>query len=403
MKLNTKTIAGLKLPDGKVDVIHFDDGMPGFGFRLRRASGDRVLRSWVCQYRNSEGDTRRKLIGSAETLSAEQAKAEAKKVLAEVALGGDPQAAKAAHRQKNVQQSLRAVVGDYLAAKKPLVRARTFAENVRYLTGPHFKPLHAMPVDQITRRDVAGRLTKITAENGAVTATRARSALSAFFAWALGNGLAESNPVIGTFLPSPAKPRERVLHDSELRAIWLASGDDDYGAIIKLLTLTGARRGEVGGMMWSELEGHKWSFPADRTKNKRAHTLPLPPLALSILEKVPRRVDRDHLFGSRSPDGFNRWDVKKGLDKRLSGVGPWTLHDLRRTCATRMADLGVQPHIIEAVLNHYSGHRAGVAGVYNRSPYEREVRAALALWADHIRTLVEGGERRVVAFERPAV
>jgi integrase len=113
---------------------------------------------------------------------------------------------------------------------------------------------------------------------------------------------------------------------------------------------------------------------------------------------VPRRANRDHLFGSRSPSGLSHWYAKDDLDQRLGGIAPWRLHDLRRTCATRMADLGVQPHIIEAVLNHYSGHRAGVAGIYNRSPYEREVRAALALWADHIDSIVTGTERKVVAF-----
>ena len=112
---------------------------------------------------------------------------------------------------------------------------------------------------------------------------------------------------------------------------------------------------------------------------------------------MPQRVGRDHLFGTRSADGLSHWHAKADLDRQLgAAVAPWRLHDLRRTAATRMADLGVQPHIIEAVLNHYSGHRAGVAGIYNRSAYEREVRTALALWADHVRALVDGDGRKIV-------
>jgi integrase len=395
MKLTAKTLPRA-LPEGKNDAIFWDSDLIGFGLRMRAASGGRILRSWICQYRNAAGRTRRKLVGSAVTLTAEQARAEAKKVLAQVALGGDPQGDKTARRQKDVH-NLRGVVDDYLAAKKLQVRVRTHAENVRYLTGPHFRALHAMPVDQVSRRDVAGCLTRITADSGSITAARARSALSAFYAWTLGNGLAESNPVVGTFAPDAGKPRDRVLTDEELVAVWRASGDDSFGTIIKLLILTAARRAEVGGMRWSELlERGSWHLPVARSKNKRARSLPLPPLALSIIEAVPRRADRDQLFGSRSPDGLTHWHAKAELDRRLGEMKPWRLHDLRRTAATRMADLGVQPHIVEVILNHHSGFRSGVSGTYNRSPYEREVKAALALWADHVRALVDGVPSKVV-------
>lgn len=402
MKLTTKTIPRLHLPDGKTDAIYFADDLPGFGLRLR-TSGDRVLRSWVCQYRRG-GATRRLLLGSADVLGVEQAKAAAKKALAAVALGEDPQADKATRRQKDAH-NLRAVIEDYLAAKKGTVRQRTYKEIVRYLTGPHFKPLHSMPVDQVSRKDVAARLTKITAESGSITAVRARGALSGFYVWAMGNGLAESNPIVGTLKPQDAKPRERVLDDSELAAIWRTSGDDAFGKVIRLLILTGCRRAEVGGMQWSEIDIERgvWTIPAARTKTGRQHILPLPPLALDIIESVPERVGRDHLFGTHSPDGLSHWHAKSDLDRRLgAAVKPWRLHDLRRTVATRMADLGVQPHVIEAVLNHQSGHKAGVAGIYNRSSYEREVRAALALWADHVRTLVEGGGPKIMAIRSKA-
>jgi integrase len=159
--------------------------------------------------------------------------------------------------------------------------------------------------------------------------------------------------------------------------------------------LTGARPSEVGGMCWSELnlDAGTWDLPAARSKNHRAHCLRLPVPALAILRQVQvKSRGRDQLFGARASVGFSGWDnAKIALDRRLGDqVGPWQLRDIRRSVATGMADLGIAPHIIEAVLNHYSGHRAGVAGVYNRARYDQEVTTALIRWSAHVMALVEG-------------
>ena len=118
--------------------------------------------------------------------------------------------------------------------------------------------------------------------------------------------------------------------------------------------------------------------------------MPLGPLAIGIIESVPRMVGRDNLFGSRDERGFTGWGLyKQRLDDRLGDrVAPWTLHDIRRTSCTRLADIGVEPHVIEAAVNHHSGHKAGVAGIYNRSRYEHQVKAALVMWDDHLRAML---------------
>jgi integrase len=397
MKLDSKTVAALKL-GGKTDAIHFDEAMPGFGYRLRLGSGGKVLRSWIVQYKRAGADRRIKL-GSAEVLSAEAARAAAKKLLAKVALGEDPARERADRRGKDAL-TMRSQVDEYLTIKARQVRPKTLHSVTRYLTGPYFKPLHAMAIDQVSRKDVASRLVAIARAHSDIVAGRARDTLSAFFVWALQSGLCESNPVIGTPAPKIGKPRERVLNDTELAAIYRSCGDDDYGRILRLLILTGCRRSEIGGLTWSEINFERGTFTvsAERSKNGRPHTLPLMPLALDIIKSVPPLVSRDHLFGARSERGFSGWaEGKQAIDAR-SGVRNFVVHDIRRSVATRMADLGVQPHVIEQILNHVSGHKSGVAGIYNRSPYEREARAALALWADHVRTLVEGGERKVLAF-----
>jgi integrase len=370
-----------------------------------RASGNEVRKSWVVQYRRA-GGTRRMLLGSAEVLTAEQARAAAKKILATVALGHDPQAEKVARRSAD-KFTLAAMIEDYLASKESSVRARTFAEVQRYLRGPYFKSLHGMPVDNIARRDVAIRLSAIMNENGAVSAANARSALSALFVWALANGRAQANPVVGTARPKTPPARDRILTDRELAAIWKAAGDDAFGRVLKLLMLLGQRRTEVGGMAWSEidLQHGTWTIPAHRAKNHRAHTLPVSSFALHIVRGVPRVVGRDTLFGDRADSGLTGWArPKAALDARLGdSVMPWTLHDLRRTLATRLCDLGTAPHVVEQILNHQSGHRAGIVGIYNRSSYEREVKVALAAWGEHIRTLLEDGERKIVPMPHRAL
>ena len=189
MKLTARTIGGIRRPAGKTDHIEWDDDLPGFGLRLR-GSGDRPRKTWVAQYR-AHGRTRRMKIGTVEKLSPDEARKAARQILAKVEVGHDPQAEKAARRQQD-GHTLASVVADYLGAKQAVVRHNTHRELVRYLAGPHFKPLHGMPIDQITRKDVAFRLTKIVAEKGSITAARARAALSALYAWALGHGLAEN-------------------------------------------------------------------------------------------------------------------------------------------------------------------------------------------------------------------
>ena len=398
MKLTAKTISALALPDGKNDHVVWDEEIPGFGHRMRIGAGGKMLKSWILQYKHA-GATRRLLLGSVAVLGAEQARAAARKARAKVELGQDPQGDKIERRDKD-RHTLRGIIEQYLDAKKSAVRPRTLVEVSRYLR-EHFKALHNSPIDGITRRDVAARLVAIKNQSGAATAGAARNALSAFFVWAMGEGLCESNPVTGTNRPETNGARSRVLSDAELARVWNAcDGGSEHSAVVKLLILTGCRRAEIGDLCWAWFSPDTFTIPVEHSKNGRAHTLPVLPAMRSILDTVPHMANRDQLFGERS-HGFTRWHCKSELDER-SGVANWTLHDLRRTVATRMADLGVQPHIVEAVLNHQSGHKGGIAGVYNRSPYEREVRNALATWHDHLRTLVDGGERKVLTFPQTA-
>jgi integrase len=398
MKLTT---AKIELPEGKRDHIVFDQTLRGFGLRVRLLAGGVIRKYWIVQYR-AHGHARRMNVGDAEKLTAAQAREQARKLLSKVELGGDPQAEKHERREKD-SLSLRSVVADYLAHKTG-VKEGTLRMLRSYLEGPlYLKPLHGMPVDRITRKDIATRLLAVSKTSGAPTATAFRGAMSTLFTWAMQMGLIEHNPVVGAFKPPRPPSRDRVLTDAELAAICRGVEDDEYGKVVKLLILTGCRREEIAGMRWSEFDfdAGTWSLPGTRSKNGKPHTLPLTDLMLEIIDSIPRREATDLLFGRKH--GFTSWSIgKRALDEKL-GLKAWTHHDIRRSVATGMANIGIQPHIVEQVLNHQSGHRRGVAGIYNRSPYEREVRDAMLRWSDHVRTLVAGGKRKVLAYRPAAV
>jgi integrase len=335
-----------------------------------------------------------------------KARKEAKRLLGLVADGKDP-ADERAQAALRAADTLRRIADEYLKQAKQKQRPRTYSEIERYLL-TDWKPLHPVSVFHIRRRHVAARLTELAANRGPVAAARARGALSAVFNWAIREGLdIQANPVVGTNRQAKPKSRDRVLTDVELAEIWSACRDDDYGRMTKLLMLTAQRRDEVGSMPWLEIdpENKSWIIPGTRTKNHRDHILPLADAALALIEASPHH--RDFVFGDgprRRGDkqrGFSGWSKSKAaLDARIlearrkatEDAKPppdWRLHDLRRTAATVMADrLGVLPHIVEAILNHVSGHRAGVAGVYNRARYEAEMREALERWGEHVSALV---------------
>jgi integrase len=222
--------------------------------------------------------------------------------------------------------------------------------------------------------------------------------LSKMFSWLVQHRRVEKNPCTGVHRPDPSRARDRILTDAEIVKFWSAT--DTIGGmftpLLKLLLLTGSRLNEVAGMTREELsdDGLTWNIPGSRTKNKRAHVVPLAPLARDILESVSAETGLLFTTTGRSPvSGFSK--IKNRLDDVMS-VPAWRLHDLRRTAATGMAEIGIPPHIVEACLNHISGAKASVAGVYNRAAYSAEKKVALERWAAHIQGLVTDRESKIL-------
>lgn len=240
------------------------------------------------------------------------------------------------------------------------------------------------------------------------------SALSVLFRWLLRHRRVRSNPCVGVERPGAPPARKRVLSEAEIRWFWTACDklDAPYGPLLRLLLLTGARLGEVTGMRRGELaeDGAAWTVPDERSKNHRPNLLPLAPLARDMVAAAPR-IEGELVFsasGTRPLTGFSR--IKEKLDEAMLAVAreenpaavvqPWRIHDLRRTCSTGMHALGIAPHIVEAVLNHVSGARAGVAGVYNVAEYRPEKQEALRRWALHVAGVASGQPTNVVSLPR---
>lgn len=401
MRLTKDNVTALVLPAGKNDHIEWDESLPGFGVRLRTKT-----KSWVVQYRVGR-QQRRESLGDVRKVEIDAARRIARQLFAKAELGIDPAAEKAKANAEATATALTLgrVADLYLERKEGSLRPRTYDQAKLHLE-THWKALRGQPMKAINRADIAMRLAEMTKERGKTAAARARGNLSALFTWAMKEGLCEANPVLATNDPSEGiEPRDRVLSPEEIKAIWTACEEDDFGRIVKLLLLTGCRREEIGGLKWSEinLDTGVMTIPGERTKNHRALVMALPAAAIHVLEAAHHRADRDYIFGGRG-GAFSAWSYcKLGMDAKLGrSVAPWRLHDLRRTAATQMAELGVQPHIIEAILNHSSGHKAGVAGIYNRATYQREIKAALALWADQVRTIIENEERKLLTFSGAA-
>jgi integrase len=405
MKLTATTLPSAKLPDGKSECIVFDDGLPGFGLRIREGGS----RTFIYQYQLGSKQ-RRMSLGVATESNVNNIRKTAEKLHARVKLGEDPATTKVQARV-SAMHTFRVVAEQYLEHHKSGWRPRSYINTIRNLL-TYAKVLHQLPLDKITRADVAAVHASVTKEIGATTANRVRSSLSGLFTWAIENGRAEVNPVINSPRHEEIS-RDRVLTPNELRLIWNNLEDDDYGAIIKLVALTGQRPGEITGLRWSQI--HNGSIVLEGgdatagTKNYRDHVIPLSEPARQIIAGRKRTEGCDLIFG-RGEKLFANWTkTRKRVNKRIAaatGHQPrdWRPHDLRRTFSTMAggglaehdlekltgrdkklaSGLGIAPHVVEAVLNHISGHKAGVAGTYKMTPeeaeaYERDVELAAKL------------------------
>jgi len=401
-KLTATSVRQLKAPE-KGQIQYNDSELPGFALRV--SSND--VRSFVLQYRPRSGPHKgrwtRWTVGrlasspeaanGADLLTLGQAREIARH--ARVAIrdqGADPARDGKHLEAENGPETYGEAVEKYIETYQIKKRGNRTAGEVRRLLLKEGAAWLDRPVNEIARSDIHDLLDRIMAAGKPYLANRAFAALRTFFKWCAGRDKIEHSPCEGVERPFDGeRPRERHYSDDEIKAIWKAADamDGPRGAFLKIMLLTGKRRGEVAGMTWDELDLEEgiWTLPAGRAKGKRDHQMPLPALAVRILKAQPRIEDNPLVFpGQRHGRPMSGWAKFGQRTQKASGIADFTFHACRHTLKTRLGELGIPPHVKDKIMHHAPPRSAGEA--YDHYDYLTEQREAIEAWAGHVKALV---------------
>ncbi len=425
-RITDATIQNAKLPLGKAQHDIFDTVLPGFGLRVGKHR-----KSYFCMVRVLKAGAwkqARITLGTSAELALAEAREQARKAMELAQQGKDPinvrgdrkQAMEA--RSRDTYANVRAdFLARYIGRMNRRPAPRTLAELERALSCDVLATWKERPIADITERDVIEAMDKLVERRAATMANRVLAYLRLLFKWSKSRRIVTHNPTADVDKPGAEVSRDRVLSIGELAAIWHASEPtqanhgDLFEGIVKLLMLTGQRRNEIAAMRWAEVvedyplatdsKGNPTEtctalvLPPERTKNARPHVVPLSAPAVEIIQA--RRLEQKSIgiktplvFTSTGENPFSGFSKSKSrLDARANLADPWVLHDLRRSVVTHTSDkLRIAPHVVEAIVNHISGTKVGVAGIYNRAEYLPERRRALDAWADYVMRHIDEAE-----------
>jgi integrase len=374
------------LPTPRTDVVYWDIGFPGFGVKVT-PKGRKVF---VVLYRTGGAGSklRKYTIGPYGRVTLHQARVAAQKVVAAKLEGRDPAAEKREAKRRVVADRVEDLLESFIAQR--LSQNRSAGEVSRLLRREIGKAWTGKSIHDVTKRDVVEVISAIEQRGAPVAANKTLKSIKTFLRWCVGRAVLDQSPAEGVPLPAKEVARDRVLDDQELAQVILAARKlgGPYAGIVELLALTGQRREEVARLSWEELdlEQRIWTLPKSRTKNAKQHVVHVSEQSLGVLTGAGKRgLFVFSGFGAKSFNEFSK--AKRQLDQ-LSGVTEWRLHDLRRTCVSGMARLGIAPHVADKILNHQAGTISGVAAVYQRHEFLAERQAALDLWGAHIGQLL---------------
>ena len=377
------------LPTPATDVVYWDAGCPGFGVKVT-PKGRKVF---IVLYRTGGGGSklRKYTIGPYGRVTLHQARVAAQRVFAAKLEGRDPASEKREAKRRVVADRVEDLLETFIA--QHLSQNRSGGEISRLLRREMGKPWAGRSIHEITKRDVVELISGIKQRGAPVAANKALKSVKTFLRWCVGRAVLDQSPAEGVPLPAKEVARDRVLNDKELAQVILGARKigGPYGVIVELLALTGQRREEVAGLQRDELDlAHRvWTIPKQRTKNAKAHIVHLSNQSVAVLKRVDQRGP---LPGTKPFQDFSR--AKRLLDQ-FSGVAGWRLHDLRRTCVSGMARLGIPPHIADKILNHNAGTISGVAAVYQRHEFLSERQEALERWGAHVTHIVAEASGKV--------
>lgn len=361
------------------------------------------VKTWNLVYtRRDDGKKRRFTMGRFPVVTLAAARERAMKEMARIFDGADP--ADRRPSDMTVEQ-----LGELFIERYAKLNKRTWQEDQRILRADVYPMLGQMDIKKVKRRHILDVLDAKVDAGSAAMSTKLLAVVRKAFNWAEEECYLEISPA-GRIKPRvKSTARDRFLTNVEIEQVWTrldgAAMSDEVRAILTLLLLTGQRNGEVSGMRKGEIDllRQEWHLPRERTKNGLPHIVPLSQAAMIVLRPyldAAEHCPADQPLFARTGDAIKHLAVSNSVRRNQDyfGLEKWVPHDLRRTAATGMVELGVQPHVVEAVLNHISGHRAGVAGIYNRSSYRDEKRVALDLWAAHLERVWAGKQANVVSF-----
>lgn len=398
---------------GAKDRFLWDDAVSGFGLKVTPSGGKVYVVQFRAPGRGRAAVTQRFTIGRhGSPWTPDEARKEARKILRLVAEGRDPLAERRQSREQDrPRETVAEAIERYIEAYAKKHGPRQWREVARTLRHDPGQAWRDKAVADITAKDVAALLESIVARGAPSQANHVHRNLSTFFNWCASPAVAlvASSPLAGLDKPAVEAPRDRVLEDHEIALVWRAAEAQGYpfGPCIQLLMLTAQRRDEVTLMVRSEVDLDKatWTLPPSRTKNAKAHIVPLAPMALSLLKGLP--WDAEHAFTTTRKGPVSNlsrlksrldWVIVEMLKKQaldegrdpaaVTALPHWTYHDFRRTASSSLARLGVPLHVTEKLLNHQPQAIRGVAAIYNRYEFLDERRRALEVWEAHVRKVL---------------
>jgi integrase len=383
MKLTKSVIDDLPTP--AKDIVYWDAGCPGFGVKVTPA-GRKVF---VVLFRTGGAGSRLRkyTIGPYGRVTLHQARVSAQKVFTARLEGRDLAAEKRDARKRMVADRVEDLLEAYIAQHVSQNRtARMTSQMLRRELGAW----GARSIHEISKRDVMDIVSAVEQRGAPVAANKILKAVRTFLRWCVGRAVLDHSPAEGIPLPTREVARDRVLNDDELTRVIIAARQigGPYGGIVELLALTGQRREEAARCVWEEidLQNRIWTLPNLRTKNAKSHIVHLSDQAIAVLKEA--RKQGKFVFSVAGTHPFQDFsNAKRELDA-ISGVTGWRLHDLRRTCVSGMAGLGVAPHVADKILNHQSGTISGTAAVYQRHQFLAERKDALEKWGAHLSSML---------------
>lgn len=395
--LNDRFVRPVKAPDG--NRASFPDGKErGLALRVTPSG----VKTWSIRYRRkADSKLIRLTIGEYPAFSLSEAREEAQKIKGDVARRKDP----AAERRRGTEDLPRTFgqlavryLADHAAGK------RSGFKDEQMLAKDVTPALDGKLLDEIKRGDVTLILDKIKKRSAPIQANRTFEVIRKVFAFAVEKGFVEQSPILLMKAPSKPRSRDRTLSPTEIRIFWRrivgkTAMQWQTRTILRLCLITGQRVDEVSGARKSELHLDKaeWHLPGERVKNGSAHLVPLAPLALLLFKKaIKRGGESPFVFPSKMTRGGVKSHITPAAVARAMRRGrdifgfdrEATPHDLRRTLASGMAELGFPRIIQDKVLNHVSADRSTISGVYDRYGYATEKRKALEAWALHVARLL---------------